>query len=138
MSTPPTILLVGHCRPDFSMLRSAITSMCPGANVKAINDSGALDAGIGDAALLLINRVLDGDFVQHTGTSRDKDPDGLALISALAVRDDHRARLMLVSNFDDAQREAVARGALPGFGKKDLYSGVLRDALASVLPTPGS
>lgn len=111
------------------MLRSAITSLAPGASVKAINDSGSLDTEIGGAGLVLVNRVLDGSFGKDTGT----DAGGLSLIAALAARDDHSARLMLVSNFSDAQRQAVARGALPGFGKKDVYSAVLRDALAGVL-----
>lgn len=110
------------------MLRSAITSMLPGANVKSINDAGSLDAEIGGAALVLVNRVLDGSFGEHTGTEKG----GLALIASLASRDDHSARLMLVSNHADAQKQAVARGAVPGFGKNDLYSTVLRDALANV------
>ncbi len=41
---------------------------------------------------------------------------------------------MLISNFQDAQQEAVAAGAFPGFGKSQLYddstSERLRDALA--------
>ena len=31
-----------------------------------------------------------------------------------------RVPVMLVSNYEDAQREAVAKGALPGFGKAAL------------------
>ena len=31
-------------------------------------------------------------------------------------------KLMLVSNYPDAQADAVANGALPGFGKRELGS----------------
>ncbi len=110
------------------MLRSAITSMLPGAIVKSINDAGSLDAEVGTAALILVNRVLDGSFGDRTGNEKG----GLALIASLASRGDHSARLMLVSNHADAQKQAVARGAMPGFGKSDLYSRVLRDVLADV------
>jgi two-component system chemotaxis response regulator CheY len=60
--------------------------------------------------LILVNRVLDSD-----GTS------GLDLIRQFRA-DEHAKSLavMLVSNYDDAQEEAVASGALPGFGKSSL------------------
>jgi hypothetical protein len=41
--------------------------------------------------------------------------------------------MMLVSNYADAQQAAVAAGALPGFGKRELgtprVSQLIRDAL---------
>src|SRR4051812_1212009 len=54
--------------------------------------------------LVLVNRILDLD---HSS--------GLAFISSLK-RDEALAQVpvMLVSNYADAQRQAVARGALPG------------------------
>jgi two-component system chemotaxis response regulator CheY len=60
--------------------------------------------------LVLVNRVLDRD-----GSS------GLDAIEQIRAEDDLRTiPIMLVSNYEDAQREAVARGALPGFGKAGL------------------
>jgi CheY-like chemotaxis protein len=60
--------------------------------------------------LVLVNRVLDGD-----GSS------GVEFVRQLQA--DERLRhlpVMLVSNYDDAQKEASAAGAVPGFGKASL------------------
>ncbi len=62
-------------------------------------------------ALLLVNRVLDGDF--------DND-DGQALIKRLL--DTGAKRVMLISNFPEAQARAEKSGALPGFGKTTMGS----------------
>jgi DNA-binding response OmpR family regulator len=60
--------------------------------------------------LVLVNRVLDAD-----GSS------GLELIrQLLASKDMPAPPVMLVSNYEDAQRDAVAAGAAPGFGKAQL------------------
>ena len=44
-------------------------------------------------------------------------------------------KMMLVSNYPDAQAEAIAAGALPGFGKRELGSErvtkLLREALSN-------
>ncbi len=40
---------------------------------------------------------------------------------------------MLVSNYEDAQQDAVARGALPGFGKAALRQPETRNRLAAIL-----
>ena len=60
--------------------------------------------------LVLINRVLDYDGASGVAlVGRIKADPGLAAVP-----------VMLVSNYEDAQREAVAKGALPGFGKAAL------------------
>ena len=60
--------------------------------------------------LVLVNRVFDAD-----GSS------GVSLIQELQADETLRKiPIMLVSNYDDAQREAVQAGALPGFGKAAL------------------
>ena len=64
----------------------------------------------GGVALVLINRVFDFDSYS-----------GLRYIEELRADDRFRAiPVMLVSNFDDAQSEAVQLGAAPGFGKASL------------------
>ena len=73
--------------------------------------------------LLLLNRELSYGF---------NDVMGVDLIKRL--RPQHpQVRLMLVSNYAEAQAEAVAEGALPGFGKRELGSPkvleLIRDAL---------
>jgi len=73
--------------------------------------------------LVLVNRVLDYD-----------GRPGLDFIARL--KEDERSRglpVMLVSNYEDAQQEAVARGALPGFGKAELREPQTLSSLAAVL-----
>jgi two-component system, chemotaxis family, chemotaxis protein CheY len=117
------ILLVGHCGPDSYALRSAVESMVPGAIVEFAPDGDSLRRGLATASLLLINRVLDGDYSSATG---------LELILDL-----HRSApgvpTMLVSNFAEAQEQAIAAGARPGFGKREMYAeetrAKIRDAI---------
>jgi hypothetical protein len=118
------VLLVGHCGPDAFALRAAVGSMVPGAEIEQINSRRGLDEAEG-AHLLLINRVLDGAFDTESG---------IDLIREFAARDSGgRPGLVLVSNLQDAQTEAEAAGALPGFGKRELYSDRMRESLESAL-----
>lgn len=119
----PRIALVGHCGPDSFAIRSAVQAMVPGADVRFVNDTPGAMRAAADGELLLVNRVLDGDF---TSTS------GLELIRAV-VGSGAAGRTMLVSNFADAQQEAESAGALPGFGKGQLYSAAMRERIAAAL-----
>ncbi|MEX2219906.1 MAG: hypothetical protein WD749_14235 [Phycisphaerales bacterium] len=119
------IALVGHCGPDSYALRSAISGFVPGAEVVFAHDDDALAAEVARADLLLINRTLDGSF---------SDAGGIELVRRLhAAGVRARPPLMLVSNFADAQREAEAAGALPGFGKKEMYSQTTRARVRGAL-----
>lgn len=119
------IALVGHCRPDAFALRSAAGSLIPGAEVSMVADEAGLRAAVESADLLLVNRVLDGAFETESG---------IELIRILSAAEGGPA-LMLVSNFAEAQTEAEAAGALPGFGKREMYAEEtaqkLRDALGA-------
>jgi CheY-like chemotaxis protein len=76
--------------------------------------------------LVLVNRVLDRD-----GTA------GLDFIAQLKARQDlHQPPVMLVSNYQDAQEQAIARGAVPGFGKSSLGSTKTLSRLRAVLGGP--
>lgn len=114
-----TVALVGHCGPDMFALRSAIRSALPGAEVVSVEDEKSLAATGAD--LLLVNRVLDGRF---------EDESGLKLIERLAGGG---SAVMLVSNFPDAQAAAEQVGAVPGFGKSELYSDQMKQRLRSAL-----
>lgn len=119
------ILLVGHCGPDNSYLRMTIKRAIPNAEILMADDSRELTQVLAekDIDLILFNRELGYGF----------DPDeGVAVIRAL--RPSHpNTRMMLVSNYPDAQQAAVAAGALPGFGKREMgkprVTELLRDAL---------
>jgi hypothetical protein len=78
-----------------------------------INDGRGVMEQAMSADLLLINRVLDGDF---------EDESGIELIGRLAAMKERTASLMLISNFADSQQQATAAGALPGFGKANAGS----------------
>jgi two-component system chemotaxis response regulator CheY len=110
------IVLVGHCGPDGFALKSALQSFAPGAVVESVGDEEAASRAALASDLLVVNRLLDGEF---------DVPSGVELIRQLALRG-VAARLMLVSNFRDAQEEAEAAGAVPGFGKRDLYAEATR------------
>lgn len=110
LGEPAHILLVGHCRPDAFHLKTVVERAVPGAIVSMANSSEQL--GASSAHLWLVNRALDGDF----GV-----PTGIDLIRENANAPG-RPALMLISNFPEAQAEAEAAGALPGFGKSSAYS----------------
>lgn len=125
MPEPRTFVLVGHCGPDMYMLRTAVSRSVPGAKLVTANDQESLRAHLAPNAVLLVNRVLDGRF---------DDEGGIGLIRQIAALPDPPL-MMLISNFAEAQEEAVAAGARPGFGKKELYAEAtaqrLRDAASS-------
>ncbi len=117
--TDRTFVLVGHCRPDAFALRSALQAMFPGSQVHFANSSEQLDEEYDEGALFLVNRLLDGSFAHETG---------IELISTL-----EGVRSMLISNFDDAQEQAVAVGAHLGFGKTGLYADETRRRIETAL-----
>ena len=123
-----TIVLVGHCGPDMFMLKSAIKRAVPEAAREPVNDAQTLETYLNDGALLLVNRVLDGKF--DTGGDSES---GIELIGSIAGRDgnspNNQPAMILISNYEESQQEAVAAGAIPGFGKSDLYEQSTTDIL---------
>ena len=125
------VALVGHCGPDSSYLRLVVAKAGRDIQVLAADDENELkqllDRGVD---LLLLNRQLDYGF---------DDTEGIALIRRLHGRHPN-VKLMLVSNYPDAQAAAVKAGALPGFGKREMTSPrvpeLIRQALADGVATP--
>ena len=106
------ILLVGHCGVDGPRMQREIGSFMREADVLRINSDADLDKAVeGGADLLLINR-------EPLGFEPRLGPD---LIRELQERHPD-VKLMLVSDYDDAQKQASKAGGLPGFGKSDLGS----------------
>jgi hypothetical protein len=121
------VVLVGHCGPDTSYLRMAVTSADRGIQVLAADDSDELDSLVrGGVDLVLFNRELGWGFDSAMGVD---------VIREYRTRQPN-LKMMLVSNYPDAQAAAVAAGALPGFGKRELgkphVSQLIRDALSAV------
>lgn len=121
------VLLVGHCGPDASYLRMAVTSAIRGAKVIFASDDRELQAALHDGVdLVLFNRELDGIFTHYTGVDQIR-----------ALKKTHpQIKTMLVSNYPDAQADAVAVGALPGFGKRQLGSQQVTLLLRDAVQTP--
>ena len=118
----PRILLVGHCGVDGPRLQSEIRSFLKGANVERVNSDSDLRRACEDGAdLLLVNREPLGF-----------ETEGLDLIKQVR-KDFPDQKVMLVSDHADAQQEAEAAGALRGFGKGDIGSPTLADAVKQAL-----
>lgn len=122
-STAPLVLLVGHCFPDAMMLKSAIRRAIKGARFEKVHSVAEFEEKLPDAALAVVNRVLDGKFASD---------DGIGLIREFATHASGTP-LMLVSNLPKSQAEALAAGAAPGFGKSDLYKAETGDRLRAAV-----
>jgi hypothetical protein len=103
------------------MLKSTVERALPGVEIEIVNSTDELNDVLDRAGLLLVNRVLDGSF---------EDESGIDLIRRLRSRG-RSEEMMLISNLDVAQRDAVSAGARLGFGKSALYdpgtTGMLRE-----------
>lgn len=128
---PHIAALVGHCGPDSWMLESVVRRALGASTViLKCHDDASTMAAVLSADVLLVNRVLDGDF------SAD---GGIELIGQMLQTPDRRATCMLISNFQDSQAEAERTGAVPGFGKSTAGSAEtarrLQDAAARARAT---
>jgi two-component system chemotaxis response regulator CheY len=118
------VVLVGHCGADSSYLRIAVSAAGPGVSVAAADDDESLARALESGAdLVLINRILDWGFPEE---------EGVELIARLR-RTHPNLRTMLVSNHADAQAAAVAAGALPGFGKREIGKPRVKEILLAAL-----
>jgi len=124
--TKPRILDVGQCGFDHSSIARHLAKTY-GAEVAPADSKGQAMTSLraGEFDLVLVNRVLDAD-----GTS------GLDVIRAIKADPDlARVPVMLVSNYPEAQAEALTLGALPGFGKADLRAGGVPSLDAAIGPS---
>ena len=127
-SDGPLVLLVGHCGFDSGGLERAVRSAAPDARVEGVNSRKALDAKLGEASLLVINRQLDGSF----GVPMGEHGDGVELVRELTTNESAPA-CIVISNFPEAQQAAEEAGALPGFGKKDVRAESAAQSIRSAL-----
>jgi hypothetical protein len=116
------ILLVGHCGFDGPRLQKELSERLPGAEVMRINSEEDLarecEAG---ADLLLINREPVGF-----------DTDGLELVRRHCAQT-VRHKVMLVSDYPEAQDEAISAGAVRGFGKSEIGQESLADTVRQAM-----
>jgi CheY-like chemotaxis protein len=118
------VALVGHCGPDSSFLKIAVSRAAREAKVLSADDSQSLKRVLDDGVdLLLLNRQLDFGFDEE---------EGVEVIRKLRATHP-QVKTMLVSNYADAQAAAVAEGALPGFGKRELNSPKVAEMIRAAL-----
>ena len=118
------VLSIGQCAADEWNVSRTIQQHL-GAEVESTAGPAEALARLRERAfdLVLVNRVLDAD-----GSS------GLDLIGQIKADEALRhLPVMLVSNYEDAQRRAEERGALPGFGKAALRQPRTIERLKAVL-----
>jgi hypothetical protein len=118
------IALVGHCGPDAGYLRISVSRALKDVSFVAADDEAELNSAIAEGVdLVLLNRRLDWGF---------NTDEGVELIRFLRAQHPN-LKLMLVSNYPEAQEEAVKAGALPGFGKSELRSPQFTERLRAAL-----
>src|SRR5436309_7219217 len=118
------VLSLGQCGADHGSISGVLRDQFRAEVTAARTLEDALaKLRQGGFDLVLVNRVLDYDgrsgfdFIDRM--KRDEQLRGVPV--------------MLVSNFEDAQEEAVARGALPGFGKAALRQPETLERLGAAL-----
>ncbi|MGE0482346.1 MAG: response regulator [Phycisphaerae bacterium] len=123
------VLDVGNCDLDHGAIRALLVNHFEVDVDRAMFVDEALARLAQDRYdLVLVNRRIFAD-----------DSDGLALVRRVravhARPDDHsHPPVMMISNFETAQRAAVEAGALRGFGKARLGDAATIERLAQVLP----
>ncbi len=122
----PRFLDVGNCAADRAALR-AILQRHFDAEVVAVREGGEALQRLQAAEfqLVLVNRVLDYD-----GSL------GLDVIRAMKSHPQLASvPVMMITNYPEHQQQALALGALPGFGKRDLGSNEMLELIRNALPS---
>ena len=124
LALPRKVLSLGQCAADHYTLTQYLENAYGVEVVPADTARDALDElQKGPCALVLVNRILDRDGDSGLDFIRRlKEDAGLAATP-----------VMLVSNYSDAQQQAIALGALAGFGKASLGDARTSARLAAVL-----
>jgi DNA-binding response OmpR family regulator len=105
------VLSLGQCAADNYVLRHFLASEFQAALVPVDTFPQALaELRQSPFALVLVNRILDANGAEGLDFITELKKD---LVLA-------NTPVMLVSNYQSAQEKALARGALPGFGKAQL------------------
>ncbi|HEX3600946.1 MAG TPA: response regulator [Lacipirellulaceae bacterium] len=118
------VLDVGQCGPDHWAIESFLRRNfdCELDQADGTDDTLAMVRS-GSYDLVLVNRKLDIDY-----------SDGIDVIRALKADPAVAAvPVMLVTNYPEHQEEAVAAGAIRGFGKLEFGKPETRDRVGAVL-----
>lgn len=123
---PKRVLDIGNCSMDHGAISGMLRKQFAAEVVQCHGPDDSLDAlRHGQFDLVLVNRKLDQDY-----------SDGLEIIQAIKADPQLAAvPVMLITNYAEYQEQAIAAGALPGFGKKELYAEQTQERLGKVLAT---
>ncbi|NBR07132.1 MAG: DNA-binding response regulator [Planctomycetes bacterium] len=106
------VLSIGQCCADHSNISQILEKHF---SVEIVNADTSIEAfsliNTKNFSLILVNRIFDSN-----GES------GLAFIEKYCSQKSSASPIMLVSNFEDAQKDAIFHGAELGFGKNALTS----------------
>src|SRR4051812_17986421 len=112
--------LVGHCSPDSSHLTMAVRGAVPTAKIIRVTDDATTEKLLAEGVdLLLVNRAMEHGYSEEVGT------DYIRVLKERAPN----VKMMLISNYADAQEAAVKLGALPGFGKSTIMTAETKQKL---------
>ncbi|WP_254509603.1 response regulator [Anatilimnocola floriformis] len=118
------ILDIGNCSHDFGLISGMLRKQFAAEVVQCHGPDDSLDAlRHGQFDLVLVNRQLDQDY-----------SSGLDIIQTIKADPQLSSiPVMMVTNYAEHQAQAVASGALPGFGKRELYTDQTQQRLGAVL-----
>ena len=119
-----TLVDCGNCGPDFNAIRKLAMS---NFDVVVVQTHGAEDTieviKSRQVDLITVNRKLDRDY-----------SDGLDVIKQLkASPETAGVPVMLVTNYDEHQNEAISHGAVRGFGKLSIPDPTTKELIATFL-----
>lgn len=119
-----TVLDVGNCAPDHRAIKEMLTRNFGVQVIQAHSGTDTLEfLRSNPIDLVLINRKLDQDY-----------SDGVEVLKLIKQDIDVASTpVMLITNHEEYQQQAVQMGALLGFGKLALHSEETRVHLAAVL-----
>jgi CheY-like chemotaxis protein len=118
------VALVGHCGPDASYLRLAVSRAVKDAQILFADDQHTLKKLVdGGVDLILFNRQLDYGF---------ETDEGVEMIKRLRTTNPS-LKAMLISNYPEAQQAARQAGAVEGFGKREIGSPRVSELIRSAL-----
>ena len=122
--TAKRVLNIGQCGTDHHRISNCLQKQFGAEVTRAATEDEAVELlRAGSYDLVLVNRILDAD-----GSS------GLEVIGRICTST-NPPPVMLVSDFYASQQQAEAAGAVPGFGKGNLYDSETIQRLGKYLAT---
>lgn len=101
----------------------AVKRAVPDAEVVRLQDDASVKSEALRGTLLLVNRAMEPGYGESNGVEYIR-----------VIRSEHpNARLMLISNFAEAQAQAIGHGAAAGFGKDQLLAAESAQKLRSAI-----